>query len=252
MRPCSDRFQLMRYILFDTNVVAAYYLPRSHRSVELRERAKTIFDAKRSGAEQLFFYLPNFCVAEVFSVFMKHGFGTWNKQVKKTIHTKVYDSLVKQFEADIHNASLIYHYELSRYHILGVNLVAPVDHYFQFNRQTLGKKKNIMPMGTYDHMIISMGIQLTRIHGEDKVAIVSGDDRLTNILGKCRSGLTLETRKKLRLDRCEELTGVPFVPSSFPIGINLKTAKDSDLSQFFGHWPLNVGKVPKHYRHAHL
>jgi len=26
----------------------------------------------------MFFYIQNFCVAEVFSVFMKHSFGSWN------------------------------------------------------------------------------------------------------------------------------------------------------------------------------
>lgn len=240
----------LKYLLFDTNVVAAYYLPHSHKSQKLRERTKSIFDAKRSGGEDLFFYLPNFCVAEVFSVFMKHSFSSWNRHVKSTIDTRIYKRLVGQFQADIHNANLIYHYELSRYHVLGVNLVAPVDHYFQFSRHVGGKKKNLSPMGTYDHMIISMGIQLTKIHGQGNVGIISGDDRLINILKKCRAKIPDSTIKKLRLDQCESITGIPFRPEVFPVPLNLKDATTGELGKFFGRWPLQIGQVPKHYRYV--
>jgi hypothetical protein len=240
----------MKYLLLDTNVVAAYYLPHSNKSAKLRDRAKQIFDAKRSEGEELFFYLPNFCVAEVFSVFMKHSFSSWNRHVKSTIDTRIYKRLVDQFQSDIHNASLIYHYELSRYHVLGVNLVAPVDHYFQFSRQVNGKKKNLAPMGTYDHMIISMGIQLTRIHGQGNVSIISGDDRLINILKKCRTKIPEATIKKLRLDKCQEITGIPFRPEVFPVPLNLKDATSAELREFFGRWPLEIRDVPKHYRYV--
>ena len=154
----------------------------------------------RSGESEHFFYLPNFCVAEVFSVFMKHTFGTWNNHVKKkgTIDTRVYRSLVNQFEADIHNGAFIYHYELSRYHVLGINLVAPVDHYYRFRR---GKRRQVAPMGTFDHLIISMGIHLAHIHGRENVAIISADDRLTDILKKCVGGISSATERKLKLDR---------------------------------------------------
>ncbi len=91
----------------DSNVTAGYYLPRSLNSKKARDRIETIFDSVRSGESDHFFYLPNFCVAEVFSVFMKHTFGTWNSHVKKkgTIDTRAYRSLVKQFETDIHNGA---------------------------------------------------------------------------------------------------------------------------------------------------
>lgn len=57
---------------------------------------ENIFDHGRTHPGNLFFYLPNFCVAETFSVFMKHSFGAWNSHVKKkgTIDTRVYKSLV--------------------------------------------------------------------------------------------------------------------------------------------------------------
>ena len=104
--------------------------------------------------------------------------------------------------------------------------------------------------GTYDHMIISMGIQLVKLHGQGSVAIVSGDDRLINILNKCRSDIPAATQRKLRLDKCEEITGVPFKPESFPLGLNLKESTKAELESFFGKWPLTVGKVPAHYRYV--
>lgn len=236
----------MNYILLDSNVTAGYYLPRSLWSKNARHRIENIFDSARSGRSQFFFYLPNFCVAEVFSVFMKHSFGAWNSHLKNkgTIDTRVYKSLVGQFESDIHNGKFIYHYELSRYHVLGINLVAPVDHYYRFNRG----KNNVAPMGTFDHLIISMGVHLAHIHGRDNVLVVSADDRLTNILKKCSGPLSSATKKKLKLDLAESLTGRQFSPDTFPRGVNLKTAKKTELEAAFGEWPLPVGELPEVYR----
>ena len=153
--------------------------------------------------------------------------------------------LAKQFEDDIHNGKFIYHYELSRYHVLGINLVAPVDHYFRFYR---GKKRNVVPMGTFDHLIISMGIHLAHIHGRDNVIVVSTDDRLLNILGKCRTTIPTPTIKRLKLDKAEKLTGRIFHPDTFPDGVNLKTATSLQLKRAFGVWPLPVGRIHGVYR----
>jgi hypothetical protein len=234
------------YILLDANVTAGYYLPRSLRSTQARNRIEMIFDSVRSGATKHFFYIPNFCVAEVFSVFMKHAFSSWNRHVKKTgtLDKRVYNSLVRQFQSDIHNGRFIYHYELSRYHVLGINLVAPIDHYYQYSR----KNKNVAPMGTFDHLTISMGIHLAHIHGPDNVAIVSTDDRLCNILTRCKSQIPVTTLKKLKLQIAEEITGKAFGPALFPKHVNLKTSTIRQLVAAFGTWPLPVGTVPKVYR----
>lgn len=245
------------YLLLDANVTAAYYLPRSTKSVKVRERIENIFDSVRSGQTDHFFYLPNFCVAEVFSVFMKYSFGRWNQHVKATgtIDTRHYNRIVKQFQRDIHNGRFIYHYELSRYHVLGINLVAPVDHYFQISRARMKRRKgkkisgkrvgpSVTPMGTLDHLIISMGLHVAHIHGRDNVAILSSDDRLTDILAKCKSGIPASTVRKLKLGEAEELTGIAFEPESFPKHANLKDATNNELQTLFGLWPLPVAAVP--------
>ena len=235
------------YLLVDANIAAGYYLPRSLWSKRARERARIVFDSVRSGGSDHFLYIPNFCIAEVFSVFAKHSFGRWNRQIKKkgTIDTRVYKSLVKQFGADIHNGSFLYQYELSRYHILGIDLVAPVDHYYQISR---GTGRSHAPAGTFDHLIISMGIQLAHVHGADNVAIVTADKRLVKILEKCRQGLRRKTIQKLKLDRAQEVTGRPFGADIFPCCLDLVNGTKAQLADILGRWPLPVPRTPKPYR----
>lgn len=232
------------YLLLDSNVTAGYYLPRSLDSVNARKRIEIILDSKRTGESDYFIYIPNFCIAEVFSVFMKHSFGAWNQHLKgkKTINTKCYAGLVKQFQKDIHNGKFLYHLELNRYHILGINLVTPIDHYYKISKS---KKRRVIPASTMDHLIISMGINLSHIHGSENVCIVSADDRLTNILSKCKSKISQKTIKKLKLEIALEVTGKPFRPDLFPKHLNLKNATTKELAEIFGKWPLTVGKVPK-------
>lgn len=235
------------YLLLDANVVAGYYLPRCLDSKNAKARIGTIFDSVRSGGSTHFLYMPNFCIAETFSVFMKHAFGKWNRHVKKAggkLDTRVYRSLVKQFEQDIHNGRFIYQYELSRYHILGINLVAPIDHHYQITRG----KRNHKPMGTYDHLIIAMGIHLAHIHGSENVAVVSADSRLTDILAKCKSGLKASVIQKLKLNVAEEVTGRKFSAALFPRHLNLKDATRAELKEVFGDWPLKINAMPRVYR----
>lgn len=240
-----------KYLLLDTNVIAAYYLPRSTKHKKLRDRAELLLDAIRTGQFDAFLYVPNFCVAETFSVFMKYGFSDWNKRHVKggTLDLRVYQSLVTQFQKDIHNGHFFYHYELSRYHILAINLVAPIDHYFQISKG----KKNQSPSGTFDQLIIAMGIHLAAIHGHDNVTIVSADDRLISILRKCGSEISQNTIKMLRLDKAKELTGIPFSPRSFPSGLNLKSATKKELEAAFAGWPFEKKSLPeKVYRHLNV
>jgi len=236
-----------KYLLLDANVTAAYYLPRSTTSNKVRRRIELLFNSVRSGDSKFFLYIPNFCIAEVFSVFAKHAFGKWNPHIRRigTIDKRIYGSLNNQFAKDIHNARFIYQYELSRYHILGIDLVAPIDHYYQITR---GSTQRHIPMGTFDHLIIAMGVHLAHIHGHDKVVIVSADERLTKVLARCQSPLSKAITKKLRLDRAYQVTGKRFSPDIFPSYVNLKTASQTDLESAFGVWPLKVSRIPRVYR----
>lgn len=236
------------YILLDANVVAGYYLPRSLTSKRARSRIETLIDSVRTGGSSHFLYMPNFCIAEVFSVLAKHAFGQWNPHVKRAggaLDKRVYQSLREQFANDIHNGSVIYHYELSRYHILGIDLVAPIDHHFQITR---GVGRRHIPAGTFDHLIISMGIHLAHIHGSWNTCIVTADDRLSNVVAKCRQGIPAATVRRLKLTSAQDIAGKPFGPAIFPRCVNLKTAPDTLLRTVFDNWPLSVPSAPKAYR----
>jgi hypothetical protein len=172
---------------------------------------------------------------------MKYAYSYWNGHVISsggTIDKRVYNSLVHQFSSDIHNAKFIYHYELSRYHILAINLVAPIDHYFRLSH---GNKR---PMGTFDHLIVSMGIHLAHIHGRDNVVILTSDKRIADVVTKCRGPIPAATRRRLKLTIAEEVTGRPFSANLFPRCINLSYATKSELIEVFGCWPLPNGDKP--------
>jgi hypothetical protein len=243
------------FILLDANVTAGYYLPRSLKHARAVERIENLLDSIRAGDAQHFLYIPNFCIAEVFGVFMKYAFGRWNRDVKgKTLDKRVYQRLVEQFQSDIHNGKFIYQYELSRYHILGTNLIAPVDHHYQYRRTPTGTKKtrNHRPMGTMDHLIVAMAVQLGRIHGVQNVAIVSSDHRLCDMVMKCHKGKVKPgTAARLKLSIAEAATGLQFAPKLFPRALNLAKKGDAHLREAFGTWPLPVtsSRLPSVYRH---
>ena len=237
------------YCLFDASVILPYYLPQAHKSDKVHAHATSIIESVRSCTTSHFLYIPNFCIAEVFSNFAKWAHGDWNKHVKEaTIDARVYKSLCKQFQADIHNAALFYHYELSRYHVLTLNLVAPVDHYFKLYR---GTAKRANPAGTFDQLIVAMGIHLTKIHGAGNVVLITADNRIAKIIGKCRSKISASARHSMQIDDAERLVGIPFSPNSFPQVLDLATASKKDLLALFGQWPLPTPtryKKPYHLR----
>lgn len=251
---CVDESEQLRcansrkYCLFDTSVLVPYFLPHSHKEAKVHERAVAIIESVRSKASEHFFYIPNFCIAEVFSTFAKHAYGDWNKQVSSgTIDGRVHASLRKQFQDDIHNAALFYHYELSRYHVLTVNIVAPVDHYFKLGR---GDGRRIVPSGAFDQLIAAMGIHLTKIHGAGNVVVITADNRLAKLIRKCRSPISATARKTMKIADAERFVGIPFVADSFPLVLDLATAKDRDLKAVFGEWPLPVAR--RYKRPCHL
>jgi hypothetical protein len=236
------------YYLLDANLVLGYYVPRILDFAKARERIRILVDSVRSGESAHFLYVPNFVIAEVFSNFAKYSFGRYNRQVKKnggTIDTRIYQSLCDQFHKDIHNGRLFYQLELNRYHVLGVDLVAPIDHYFKIQR----KQKFSNPAGTFDQLIVAMSVHLGHIHGIDNVAILSADTRLTQVVEKCRRKISPNTVKKLKLSRAQDIAGKAFGPNIFPEALHLGKCGTRDLERLFGRWPLSVGKIDDVYRY---
>lgn len=224
------------HVLLDACAVIPYYVPTATRSTKLTRRITAVIDGAKEKGSSIQLSIPNFCIAEVFSVFMKHGFSGWSKHVKTKLTKTQYLRAVERFQEDIHNGSVILQYELNRYHILGINLVAPVDHHYQMVRVKAqkGKKRRPQPAGTFDQLIISMGVQLARVYGAENTLILTADRRLAELAGKCRAGIAEGTKTKLGLDRCPEIVGLEFVPETFANVLDLQRAPRKEAEALLG------------------
>ena len=105
-------------------------------------------------------------------------------------------------------------------------------------------------MGSLYRCIRSMGIHLAHIHGQENFCRLSGDDRLIDILEKCKYHLPLSVIKKLDLTSAHDLTGRRFGPKLFPKHLNLKSATKNQYERVFLSWPLPEVKVGRVYRHV--
>lgn len=234
------------YVVLDTNLVVGYYLPRALNHKRARARARMLIDSIRTGQSRHFLYIPNIVIAETFSIFAKYSFGKNNRQVIKNggaIDTRVYQSLCSQFKKDIHNGRVFYQLELNRYHVLGIDLVAPIDHYFKIQK----KNKRFHPAGTFDQLIVSMGIHLSHVHGVNNVVLATADTRLTQLVRKCRSDIPSQTVQRLKLDKANDVAGKSFSQELFPEATHLGNARISDLRRIFTKWPLSIGNLEGRY-----
>jgi hypothetical protein len=200
------------YCLLDANLVLGYYLPRALDFAKARERIRVLVDSVRSGESTHFLYVPNFVIAEVFNNFAKYSFGRYNRRVTKNggaIDNRIYQKLCDQFHNDIHNGQLFYQLELNRYHVLGVDLVAPIDHCFKIQR----KQKFSNLAGTFDQLIVAMSVHLGHIQEIDKIVILTANTRLAQVVEKCRRKISPNTVKKLKLSRAPDVAGKAFGPN---------------------------------------
>jgi hypothetical protein len=104
-------------------------------------------------------------------------------------------------------------------------------------------------MGTFHHLYVAMGIHLAHIHGPENVVLLTADDRVANIVGRCQHGIAPNTVRKLKLKIAQEVTGRTFSPALFPRSLNLKTATRTELKQVFGAWPLPIIGKADAYRY---
>jgi hypothetical protein len=239
------RMDARDYLILDASVVASYYVPESgDRFKYLSDRIRVLMEAvktSRSGNRRLL--IPSVCIPEVFSIFSKYRFGSWNPQVKRTINDISYWRARLQFHNDIHNGRHIQQLDLSRYHILATDLISPVDHYYEYYRQH-ARKLNKRPMGASDHMIIAMGIDLVKTRGRECVLIVTADRRMGHIIERAKS-IKRKSAAKLGLLKTAQDLGLRYGPDIYPRVLNLATARTSELIAAFGEWPLSTPELPK-------
>lgn len=225
------------YVLLDANVPAAFFAPKTTGNKTLVARASAML----SGVTPDFdvqFLIPNFCIAEVFAVFEKYRWGrTWNAHVKptNTLTLREFAKARAGFQSAIHNASKILQVELDRYHVLCVDLISPVNNAYKINRNRDGKKKQSRPGSTYDMLIAAMGIWLAQQHGRENFTIITGDQRLADVLYRARSvALSKEIRQHLT-DTATSL-GLTYGTDLYPEVIDLAHASKAELRARFPNW----------------
>lgn len=225
------------YVLLDANVPAAHFAPKSTGNRTLLARAAAML----SGATPNFdvqFLIPNFCIAEVFSVFEKYRWGrTWNTHVKpaNTLTPTEFAGARAGFRLAIHNASGILQVELDRYHVLCVDLISPVNNAYKISRNRGGRKKQSRPGSTYDMLIAAMGIWLAQQHGRENFTIVTGDQRLADVLYRARSA-ALSQAIKAHLTGTAASLGLTYGPELYPEVLDLAHASKAELRARFPNW----------------
>ena len=235
-----------KFVLIDTSAVLGYYVPEAATNQDAARRIKTIFEAVRNHRTDVHLLIPNLVVAEVFCQLARLCYSTWDRQVNRTfggqgkaLDTRRYKSARDRFRRDIHNGALLYQVDLGRYHILALDLVAPVDKYRKFYRST-----NTKSMATDDLLIGSMAMHMVKMHGKDHFALLANDRRMAAIFSRASPNLNANTAKALGLTaKSEELGFGTWCPEIYPNVLDLARCSEQALLDFFGEWPLPTGKL---------
>jgi len=235
-----------KYLLWDTSAVLGYYIPEAARNAKALERARMLIDAVRNHNFDAHFYIPNIVIAETFVQLARLCYSTWDKEINrkfdgigKTLDTRRYNTARNLLRRDIHNGALFYQHELNRYHILALDLIAPIDKHLKFYR-----KGNVRSMGASDLLVGSMALHLSRVHGRENVALITCDRRMSAIFDKACASLNPNTANRLGVTAASKEFGFgDWTAGMYPKVIDIARCKESDLRGFLGIWPLKTQKI---------
>jgi len=233
------------YILLDACVVAAFYAPKSTQNITLANRAKALFSGA-SPSLDIRFLIPNFCIPEVFAVFEKYRWGrTWNRHVKKStvLTPSEFSAARKNFRSAIHNGSKILQVDLNRYHILCVDLISPVNNAYKIKRVRGGKDakeraKRTSPASTYDMLVAAMGIWLSHSYGNTSFTVITGDERLSDVVYRAKSTYLSEGIRNHLQDIAKGLS-LSYSADLYPEVIDLAHAAKKELRDRLPDWLPN-------------
>ena len=226
--------------------MVSYYIPENATVAGAAERIRVLIEAIRHHRLDATCYIPNLVVAEVFVAFDRYFYSTWEPQVYKkfggkgkSLHGKRYQSARRGFRRDIHNGALFYQYDLNRYHILALDLIAPVDKHHKFYR-----KGSVRSMGASDLLIGAMALHLTRLHGRDSVALVTTDRRMEAIFARACPKQRPKSVTALGLDAAAQNLGFgEWRGDLYPEVIDIARCTDAALASSLGQWPLPTRKL---------
>lgn len=239
-----------KFLLWDASVIIPYYLSQTSKNKKAMSRSKLILDSVRNHRLDAFCFIPNIVIAEVFTAFARDHYSAWDKQITRkykggTLDARLFNKAREKFRNDIHNTALFYQYDINRYHILALDLIAPIDKYRKYYR-----KGHVKSMGASDLLIGAMGMHMSKIHGHNNSTILTADRRMKAIFDDACRKLSKKKAHKLKLDKVsKELKFGEWNGKMYPNVIDLQRCKDSELIKFFGEWPLKTrkirGKAPK-------
>jgi hypothetical protein len=235
-----------KFVLLDTSAILGYYVPEAATSPKAAQRVQILLDAVRHHHADVQLLIPNIAVAEVFCQLARLCYSSWDKQVArkfvgngKTLDTRRYKTACNNFRRDLHNGALLYQEAVNRYHILALDLIAPIDKYRKFYRS-----KTTRSMGASDLLIGAMTMHLARVHGKPHVALIANDRRMEAIFAKAGPALKESTAQRLGLvSKSKELGFGDWCTDIYPQVIDLARCTDKKLETFFGAWPLVTRKT---------
>ena len=165
----------MYQYLFDASAIVDFYTRSNHRASRILDHIVE----QRTYREAVLF-LPTFCITEVFNVLARLCF-----EQKKLSNAK-YKEHLGQFRKHIHWASLFYPYELSRYHVLATDEIIPIE--YATERQSTPHREAVRDrLSGIDILLIAMASELSYIHGNRNMYLITGDSRIKRVCENLRN-----------------------------------------------------------------
>jgi predicted nucleic acid-binding protein len=180
--------------LLDANVLIDYYIDRCPSVIRFVDNIK----AERETGECLI-YVPNICIAEVFSVFSRTYFYKQEGANESEYREKKW-SFINDISRDYKYKRFQHftHLELNRYHMIHAHLVyQPAYEYLRSAHKNGVHVKDGRPQfpSAIDLLVIAQGIEMTGLYSDEEFSLVTAD-KLISELSKYLSGLTDSDRKR--------------------------------------------------------
>jgi hypothetical protein len=124
--------------------------------------------------------------------------------------------------------------------VLCVDLISPINNAYKINRVRGGKAaqqraKSASPASTYDMLVAAMGIWLSQQHGSANLTVITGDQRLSDVVYRAKSA-ALSTAIKSHLRGIAGRLGLVYNPALYPEVIDLAHATKLELRSRFPAW----------------
>lgn len=182
------------YYLLDTNAALRHYIPDKKITPQIDHIIE------QHGLKKAFIFISQFCISELFNTFAKFHYRKKESYPEeyqesflkdfKPLSSEDYQKICSNFREDIKFGRLFYSYSLDRYHTFNADSIFPFEHQIELTRKNhkTGKDEPYF-LSTFDILIIAMGIELARIHGDTRTYILTCDKRIKIIADNMRQSL---------------------------------------------------------------